>query len=140
MHGEILLIDNNFDSAQFIITTLKQINSRLLVEVARDDHEALDFLGCRGDFSYRRPDQLPAMILLDLDLPDVDSLDVLRKVRSFSKSRNVPIVMITEQHNSPQVVEGLQIGAASCLIRDRDSRKFAENIMNLGQRWIKKAA
>jgi two-component system response regulator len=133
--AEILLVEDDPVDLQLTLRELAR-DSKLRVEVARDGEEALDFLFCRGAFADRSPGNPPMLVLLDLKLPKVDGLQVLREVKSRLETRAIPVVALTSSKEERDVVESYRLGVNSYIQKPVDFEKFREAILALGVYWV----
>ena len=104
--------------------------------MARDGVEALDYLFCQGQFAGRDPQVLPQVMLLDLKLPRVDGLEVLRQVRSEQRTKFLPVVILTSSREEQDIVSGYSLGANSYIRKPVDFAHFCEAVHNLGLYWL----
>lgn len=133
---EILLVEDNADDVELALYALKKNNIANHIQIARDGEEALDFLFCRGPFSNRRIDSPPKVVLLDLKLPKVDGLEVLRQVKNDPRTRSVPVVVMTSSKEQRDMVEGYQLGVNSYIQKPVDFDQFRNIIRELGFYWL----
>ncbi len=133
---EILLVEDNPDDLELALFALKKNNFANKIHVARDGEEALDFLFCRGNYANRCFDQPPRVVLLDLKLPKVDGLEVLRKVKEDNRTKAVPVVVMTSSKQQRDMVEGYQLGVNSYIQKPIDFAEFREIIRQLGYYWL----
>jgi DNA-binding response OmpR family regulator len=132
----ILLVEDNADDEALTIRALKKNNIRNELMVVRDGAEALDYLFCRGDFAERNPHERPQVILLDLKLPKVDGLEVLRQIRSNDATRLLPVVILTSSREEQDMIKGYSLGANSYVRKPVDFIEFAEAVRELGLYWL----
>src|SRR5215207_9510773 len=132
----ILLVEDNADDEALTLRALKKNNIGNKVFVVRDGAEALDFLFCEGQYADRDPDEMPQVTLLDLKLPKVDGLEVLRRLRTDERTRMLPIVILTSSMEERDVVEGYQLGANSYVRKPVDFNEFLEAAHKLGLYWL----
>ncbi len=130
----ILLVEDSPQDVELTLAALSRHNIANQVIVARDGAEALDYLFRRGPFADR-PEGLPAVVLLDLKLPLVDGLQVLREARSEESLRVVPIVMLTSSREERDLVESYRLGANAFVVKPVDFAQFAEAIRQIGVFW-----
>ncbi|MGV8125044.1 MAG: response regulator [Candidatus Xenobiia bacterium LiM19] len=132
----ILLVEDNPDDVTLIMRSLKKFNIVNKVVLARDGAEALDFLFCQGPFSGRNPDSHPQVVLLDLKLPKLDGLEVLRQIRENEHTRLLPVVILTSSSEQSDLVKGYALGTNSYVRKPVDFHEFAEAVRNLGLYWL----
>ncbi len=133
---EILLVEDNPDDLELALFALKKNNFANKIHVARDGEEALDFLFCRGEHKSRTFDQPPRVVLLDLKLPKVDGLEVLRTLKNDSRTKAVPVVVMTSSKQQRDMVEGYKLGVNSYIQKPIDFTEFREIIKQLGYYWL----
>jgi two-component system response regulator len=134
--GPILLVEDNPDDELLTIRAIKKNNIGNDVIVVRDGSEALDFMFCKGAFSSRDASVLPAVILLDLNLPKVEGLEVLKRLRSDECTRLVPVVILTSSKEEQDVLRGYGFGANSYIRKPVDFEQFIEAVRQLGMYWL----
>jgi two-component system response regulator len=132
----ILLVEDNPDDEALTIRSFKKNNINNPLFVARDGAEALDYLFARGPHAKRSPLDLPTITLLDLKLPKIDGLEVLRQVRGNERTRMLPIIILTSSKEEQDVVAGYRLGANSYIRKPVDFAKFNEAILQLGLYWL----
>jgi two-component system, response regulator len=131
---DILLVEDDPVDLQMTRRELER-NGKVRIEVARDGEEALDFLFCRGAFAGRSLANPPKVVLLDLKLPKVDGLQVLREVKSSPQTRAIPIVALTSSREEKDLVESYHLGVNSYIQKPVDFQKFQDTIRALGIYW-----
>ena len=132
---EILLVEDSKSDLQLALRALKKANIANRIEVARDGEEALDFMLARGAHADR-PNENPRVVLLDLKLPKVDGLDVLRTLKSNPRTRSVPIVVLTSSKEQRDIVESYELGVNSYIVKPVDFDGFMKAVMELGLYWM----
>ena len=132
----ILLVEDNPDDEALTLRALKKNNIGNTVMVVRDGAEALDFLFCSGIYADRDPRDKPQVILLDLKLPKVDGLEVLRRIRADPSTRTLPVVILTSSKEEQDVVNSYIIGVNSYVRKPVDFIQFVEAIRQLGLYWL----
>jgi len=121
---EILLVEDNANDVELTLRALTKHNLANKIHVVRDGEEALDFLFCRGAFSNRTFDDQPKVVLLDLKLPKVDGLEVLRAVKSDPRTKAVPVVVMTSSRQQRDMVESYQLGVNSYIQKPINFEEF----------------
>ncbi|OFZ29507.1 MAG: two-component system response regulator [Bdellovibrionales bacterium RIFCSPHIGHO2_01_FULL_40_29] len=132
----ILLVEDNPDDEELTLRALKKNNIRNEIVVARDGLEAIEYLEGTGKYAGRDPKALPQVILLDLKLPKMDGLAVLRKIRSNVKTRLLPVVILTSSKEEQDLIQGYDLGANSYIRKPVDFNEFTEAVRNLGLYWL----
>jgi CheY-like chemotaxis protein len=132
----ILLVEDNPDDADLALRALKKNNILNDVVVARDGVEALDYLFGTGMYAGRNVEDLPAVVLLDLKLPRIDGLEVLRRLRADARTRITPVVILTSSKEDRDIVEGYSRGANSYIRKPVDFAQFTESVRQLGLYWL----
>ena len=132
----ILLVEDNADDEALTLRALTRNNIGNEVIVARDGEEALDWLFCTGQYQSRDPRQQPALVLLDLKLPKVDGLEVLKRIRDHAETRLVPVVILTSSREEQDRLRGYLNGANSYIRKPIDFAHFVEAVRQLGLYWL----
>ena len=133
---EILLIEDSPADVELTLHALKKNNLTNRIQVARDGQEALDFIFATGAFSDRRGDDRPRVILLDLKLPKVDGLEVLKRLKSDLRTRTIPVVVLTSSREERDIVESYELGVNSYIVKPVDFEQFTEAVRHLGLYWL----
>ena len=133
---EILLVEDNPDDLELAMLALKKGNLANRIQVARDGEEALDFLFCRNAHQQRSFDSPPRVVLLDLKLPKIDGLEVLRAVKDDPRTKSIPIVVMTSSKEQRDLVEGYKLGVNSYIQKPVDFDQFRDIISKLGFYWL----
>lgn len=133
---EILLVEDNPNDVELTLHALKENNLSNHIEVVRDGAEALDFIFGQGDYSHRGSDRHPRVILLDLKLPKVDGLEVLKRLKSDPHARMIPVVVLTSSREERDIVESYQLGVNSYIVKPVDFEQFTEAVRGLGMYWL----
>ena len=132
----ILLIEDNRDDEALTLRALKKNNIKNEVVVARDGVAALDFLFGTGDFEGRDLTQMPQVVLLDLKLPKIDGLEVLRRMRADERTQLRPVVILTSSNEEQDLINGYWLGANSYIRKPVDVTHFMEAVRQLGLYWL----
>lgn len=133
---DIVLVEDNPHDAALAIRALKKQNlSNKLIHL-KDGQEALDFLFCQGAFSDRSMEDKPKVILLDLKMPKVDGLEVLRKIKADVRTKQIPVVMMTSSNEDRDIEESYKLGVNSYVVKPVGFENFAEAVSSLGLYWV----
>lgn len=130
----ILLAEDNERDIELVLDALEEHHLANEVSVVRDGAEALDFLYRRGDYASR-PDGLPIVVLLDLKMPKVDGLEVLRQIKGDPKLKVIPVVMMTSSREEQDLVQSYQLGVNSYLVKPVKFQQFVESVKQLSVYW-----
>ena len=133
---EILLVEDNADDVELTLHALREENLANVIVVARDGEEALDFLFCRGTHSHRSFDCPSQLILLDLKLPKVDGLEVLRQIKQDPRTQPIPVVILTASREEPDLVNGYHLGTNGYIQKPVDFDHFRQIVKQLGLYWL----
>jgi len=132
----ILLVEDNPDDEELTKRALIKSNIVNQVDVAHDGQEAIDYLFAKGKYKDRDIRDLPVLILLDLKLPKMDGLDVLRAVRAQDWTRLLPVVILTSSKEDEDIIKSYRLGANSYVVKPVDFKQFSEAIVTLGIYWL----
>jgi two-component system, response regulator len=133
---DILLVEDNADDEVLTLRAIKQNNIENNIVVTRDGAEALDYLFGTGKFAGRDTSQTPQVILLDLKLPKLDGLEVLRRLRADARTRLLPVVILTSSKEDRDLVQGYSLGANSFVRKPVEFPAFVEAVRTLGLYWL----
>ena len=133
---DILLVEDNQDDVDLAMHALRQGKLANSIFVVRDGEEALDFLFCRGTFAERTFDQPPKLVLLDLKLPKVDGMQVLKAVKGDSRTKTIPIVIMTSSKEERDLIESYKAGVNSYIQKPVDFEQFRATVKTLGLYWL----
>jgi DNA-binding response OmpR family regulator len=128
------MVEDDPNDVELTLTALAEYNLANEVVVTRDGAEALDYLYCRGDFTSRTNDN-PAVLLLDLKLPKVDGLQVLRQIKSDQRLSMIPVVVLTSSHEEKDMVTSYRLGVNAYVVKPVDFHEFVNAIKELGIFW-----
>jgi len=133
---EILVVEDNPNDYELTTRALKKINMANKVYWIKDGAEALEFIFCTGKYAQRSLADGPRLILLDLKLPKVDGIQVLKKIKADPVTRIIPIVMLTSSQEESDIVESYKLGINSYIVKPVDFQKFMETVSNAGFYWM----
>jgi two-component system response regulator len=132
----ILLVEDSDDDVELTLRALKKASVANEVVVARDGVEALDYLRGVGSYEGRDARQLPALVLLDIKLPKMDGLQVLKQIRQDEETSLLPVVILTSSREEQDILNGYQLGCNSYIRKPVSFVEFAEAVKNLGLYWL----
>ena len=132
----ILLVEDNPDDVELTLRAFKKNNILNRVIIAKDGAEALDFLFGTGTYAGRELKDLPVVILLDLKLPKIDGMEVLRRIRQDNRTKLIPVVILTSSAEPKDVVNGYSLGANAYVRKPVEFSQFVEAMRNLGLFWL----
>jgi CheY-like chemotaxis protein len=132
--GRILVVEDDPRDVELTLTALDEYKLANEVVLARDGKEALDYLYCREQFASR-PDESPAVILLDLKLPKVNGLEVLQQIRSDERLKMIPVVVLTSSHEERDMLTSYQLGVNAYVVKPVDFHEFVNAVKELGMFW-----
>ncbi len=134
-HIEILYAEDNPADAELTLRTLKAKHIANNIVWVKDGAEALDFLHCREAYAGRT-NGMPKLILLDLKMPRMDGIDVLRELKSDERMKTIPVVIMTSSHEENDLVRSYQLGVNSYVVKPMDFDKFADMVEEIGLYWM----
>jgi two-component system, response regulator len=133
---DILLIEDNPNDAELTVRVLKKNNIANAIHVIPDGAEALEFFFAEGKYSGRDMNNSPKIVILDLKLPKVDGIEILKRVKSDDRTKTIPIVVLTSSKEESDVIKSYKLGANSYIVKPVDFQKFADSIRDLGYYWL----
>jgi two-component system, response regulator len=133
---EILIVEDNPNDAELMIRVLKKQNLANDLYVAEDGVEALDFIFCRNEFSTRNPDNKLKVVFLDLKLPKINGLEVLKKIKMNTITKKLPVVVVTSSKEDPDIKQAYELGANSYVVKPVDFTDFINAMENTGLFWL----
>ncbi len=133
---EILLVEDSPKDAEMTQRALRKFNFGNRLQWVKDGEEALDFIFCRGAFAGRDAARPPKLILLDLKMPKVDGIEVLRQVKDDNLMRSIPVVVMTSSNEERDVMESYRLGANSYIVKPVEFGAFAEVVAKIGLYWV----
>ncbi|MFN2466376.1 MAG: response regulator [Candidatus Dormibacteria bacterium] len=133
---EILLVEDNPNDEELTLHAFRKYHLSNRMHVVRDGEEALDFIFCRGAYSSRTINNGPKVVLLDIKLPKVDGLEVLRQIKADERTRKIPVVLLTSSREERDIMDGYTNGANSYIVKPVDFEQFTESVRTLGMYWL----
>jgi len=133
---EILLVEDNPADAELTLRALRKNHLANNIVVVPDGELALDFIFARGSYSQRQMSEMPRVILLDLKLPKVNGLDVLRQIKADARTKVVPVVVLTSSSEEKDIIESYKLGVNSYIVKPVDFDKFLTAVKELGMYWL----
>ncbi|MEP7318438.1 MAG: response regulator [Panacibacter sp.] len=133
---EILLIEDNMSDAELIIRSLRKVNLANKLMHLKDGAEALDFIFRKGQFSNRSADSLPRVILLDIKMPKVDGIEVLRQIKGNEETKLIPVVIMTSSKEEKDIIDSYSLGVNSYVVKPLEFAGFAKAVSELGLYWV----
>ena len=133
---EILLVEDNPQDAELMIRALKKHNLANRLLAVEDGAEALDLIFCRGKYAHWDISNPPKVVLLDLKLPKVDGLEVLRVLKQDDRTRSIPVVIVTSSREDPDIKAAYNLGANSYVVKPVGFEAFADAMSKLGLYWL----
>ena len=131
----ILLVEDDPKDVELTLTALEEYQLSNGIDIARDGEEALNYLYCRGNFKTR-DDRNPAVVILDLKLPKISGLDVLRQIRADEKMRMMPVVILTSSREEQDLIASYKLGVNAYVVKPVDFHQFIEAVKTLGIFWV----
>jgi CheY-like chemotaxis protein len=133
---EILLVEDNPSDLELTLKALKKYNISNNIFVVEDGADALDFIFAEGEYSSRNIALVPKLILLDLKLPKVSGLEVLKRIKCDQRTKKIPVVILTSSKEEKDIIESYEYGVNSYIVKPVDFNKFIESIKGLGFYWL----
>ena len=133
---EILLIEDNPEDLELALRALRKANLANHIQTARDGAEALDYIFAEGEHSGRKVEDSPKVILLDLKLPKVDGLEVLKRLKSDPRTKAIPVVVLTSSKEQNDVVKSYHLGVNSYIVKPVNFEAFVTAVQQLGMYWL----
>ena len=133
---EVLLVEDNMHDAEMTIRSLKKVNLANNLVHVKDGQEALDFIFAEGKFAGREAGNGPKVILLDIKMPKVDGIEVLRQIKSRDVSKTIPVVIMTSSKEEQDIISSYELGVNSYVVKPVDFEGFAKAVSQLGMYWL----
>ncbi len=133
---EILIVEDSPQDLELIMRSLRKANVSNRTHVARDGEEALEFIFCQGPHAGRTIEDIPKVILLDLKLPKIDGLEVLKRIKGDPRTQSIPIAILTSSKEQRDVVESYKLGVNSYIVKPVNFEGFLAAVQELGMYWL----
>lgn len=133
---ELLLVEDSPQDLELALRALRKAKIGNRIQIARDGAEALDYIFCEGTHIDRRIEDVPKVILLDLKLPKIEGLEVLRRIKSDARTQSIPVVVLTSSKEQKDVVVSYRLGVNSYIVKPVNFERFAEAVQELGLYWL----
>jgi CheY-like chemotaxis protein len=133
---EILLVEDSQDDLDMTLRAFRKAKLTNQIHIVRDGAEALEFIFCQGAYASRKFDNPPKVILLDLKLPKIDGMEVLKKIKNDPRTKTIPVVILTSSKEQKDVIESYHLGVNSYVVKPVNFENFAAAIQDLGVYWL----
>lgn len=133
---EILIVEDSPQDLELAMRALRKANLTNRIHVARDGAEAEEFIFCEGEHAGRKIENGPKVILLDLKLPKIDGLEVLKRIKGDPRTNSIPVVVLTSSKEQKDVAESYKLGVNSYIVKPVNFERFAEAVQKLGMYWL----
>jgi two-component system response regulator len=133
---EILLVEDSQDDLDMTLRALRKANLTNQIQTVRDGAEALEFIFCEGAFAGRKFENPPKVILLDLKLPKVDGMEVLKRIKGDGRTKMIPVVILTSSKEQRDVIESYNLGVNSYIVKPVNFEGFAAAVQEVGMYWL----
>jgi two-component system, response regulator len=133
---EILLVEDNQDDLDMSLRAFRKANLANRIQTARDGVEALDFIFCEGAHAARKMENGPKVVLLDLKLPKIDGLEVLKRMKADPRTKTIPVVVLTSSKEQKDLIESYSLGVNSYIVKPVNFERFVAAVQELGKYWL----
>ncbi|MGM0613080.1 MAG: response regulator [Bacteroidota bacterium] len=133
---EILIVEDNASDAEMAMRAFEKNKLTNKIHIVRDGEEALNFVFANGEYAHRNKERKPKIILLDLKLPKVDGLEVLRELKKNEETKIIPMIVLTSSKEEKDIIESYRLGVNSYIVKPVDFDKFVEAVRELGLYWL----
>jgi hypothetical protein len=133
---QVLLVDDSVDDAELAINVLSDFGPIDMITVVHDGAAAVDYLACRGAYAGREPGN-PALILLDVKMPKVDGLELLRDIKSDERLKSIPVVMLTSSREERDIASSYRLGSNAYVVKPMVFTEFVETVRKIGSFWLR---
>jgi len=133
---EVLLVEDNLNDAELTIRALKKVGMANNLYHVKDGAEALDFIYARGDYTSQQPHNRPKLILLDIKMPKVDGIEVLRQLKANEQTKTIPVVIMTSSKEEQDIITSYELGVNSYVVKPVNFVDFTKAVAELGLYWL----
>jgi two-component system, response regulator len=133
---EILMAEDNPEDAEMTLRALRRNNLANQLHWVKDGEEALEYLFCSGRYAGRNPARPPKLVLLDIKMPKVDGIDVLKRLKADPATRGIPVVVMTSSNEERDVIDAYRLGVNSYIVKPVQFEAFAETVAKIGLYWV----
>jgi CheY-like chemotaxis protein len=133
---EILLVEDNLSDAELITRALRKVNLANHLIHVKDGEEALEFIFATGSFTGREKKNIPKVILLDIKMPKVDGIEVLRQIKANNETKRIPVVIMTSSKEEQDIIRSYELGVNSFVVKPVEFNDFAKAVSELGLYWV----
>ena len=133
---EILIVEDNASDAEMAMRAFKKNNLANKIHIVHDGEEALNFIFAKGEYAERDKEQKPKIILLDLKLPKIDGLEVLKELKNNETTKIIPVIILTSSKEESDIIKSYNLGVNSYIVKPVDFDKFVEAVRDLGHYWL----
>ena len=133
---DLMLVEDNPQDLELAVRALRKANLSNHIQIARDGAEALEYIFCEGPYAARKIEDGPKVILLDLKLPKIDGLEVLKRIKGDPRTRMIPVVVLTSSKEQSDVIESYQLGVNSYIVKPVNFEQFSDAVSKLGLYWL----
>ncbi len=133
---EVLLVEDNPNDVELTLRALKKNNIVNKIHVVTDGEEAMEYFFATGKYIGRDMHSIPKLVILDLKLPKIDGLEILRRVKADERTKSIPVVILTSSKEESDVIAGYKLGANSFIVKPVDFEKFITTVKELGMYWL----
>ncbi len=133
---DIVLVEDNLDDAELTMRALKKNGIANDLIHLKDGEEALNFIFCKGAYEYRNFNEIPKLILLDIKMPKVDGIEVLRQLKSHELTKIIPVVLLTSSKEDKDIIESYKLGVNSYIVKPVDFEGFVKAVSETGLYWL----
>jgi len=133
---EILIVEDNPNDLELTLRALRRAKISNRIHISRDGAEASDYIFCEGEHADRRIENRPRVILLDLKLPKIDGLELLKRLKEDPRTKAIPVVILTSSREQSDIIKSYQLGTNSYIVKPVDFEQFSNAVQQLGMYWL----